>query len=139
MTPRIKSMTASTNRPGGSRLRTLFLVHGSITMAAGVVLVVAPGLIPGAIGIHLDAGADIVAYLLAAAEFGFAVLSFGGSRLTDARALRLIAWSCIAFHGLSGVLETYAYIQGVAPILLANVVARIGIVALFFAFSRRLG
>jgi hypothetical protein len=33
------------------------------------------------------------------------VLSFGGSRLTDPRALRLIVWSCIAFHVSSGVLE----------------------------------
>lgn len=123
---------------GGSGLRALLFVHGLVTAAAGAVLVVAPGLIPGAVGIHLDASANVLAYLLAAAEFGFAVLSFGGARLTDARALRLIAWSCIAFHALSGVLETYAYVQGAAPIILANVVARIGIVALFIAFSRRL-
>jgi len=119
-------------------LRILLFVHGLITAAAGSVLVAAPGLIPGAIGIHLDAGADVVAYLLAGAEFGFAVLSFGGSRLTDARGLRLVAWSCIAFHGISGVLEIYAYVQGAAPIILANVVARVGVVALFFALSRRL-
>ena len=121
-----------------TRLRILLVVHGLITMAAGSVLVVAPGLIPAIVGIHLDASANVVAYLLAGAEFGFAVLSLGGSRLTDARALRLIAWSCIAFHGLSGVLETYAYSQGAAPVILANVAARVGIVALFFAFSRTL-
>ena len=120
------------------RLRYLLFAHGLITMAAGLVLVIAPGLIPGAVGIHLDANANVVVYLLAGAEFGFAVLSFGGSRLTDARALRLIAWSCIAFHGLSGALETYAYFHGAAPVILANVAARVGVVALFFAFSRRL-
>ncbi len=85
-------------------LRALLVVHGFITMAAGIVLTVAPGLIPSVVGIRLEPSADVVAYLLAGAEFGFAVLSFGGSRLTDSRALRLIVWSCIAFHGSSGVL-----------------------------------
>lgn len=117
-------------------LRVLLFVHGLITAAAGVVLVVMPGLIPRVVGIHLDSGADLVAYLLAAAEIGFAVLSFGGNVLTDARALRLIAWSCIAFHVVSGVLETYAYFQGVSPTILANVVARVVIVCLFFVLSR---
>src|SRR5260370_28519795 len=81
-------------------------------MAAGIVLTVAPGLIPSVVGIRLEPSADVVAYLLAGAEFGFAVLSFGGSRLTDSRALRLIVWSCIALHASSGVLEVYAYVQG---------------------------
>ena len=51
--------------------------------------------------------------------------------LTDPRALRLIAWSCIAFHGSSGVLEAVAYAQGASAAILANVVARAVIVGLF--------
>lgn len=35
-------------------LRTLFVVHDIITLAAGVVLAVAPGLIPSVVGVHLD-------------------------------------------------------------------------------------
>jgi hypothetical protein len=69
-------------------------------------------------------------------EFGLAVLSFGGSRLTDQRALKLIAWSCIAFHGSSGVLEMYAYAQGVSVAIVGNVAARAIIVALFVYLSR---
>jgi hypothetical protein len=121
---------------GYRRLRILLFVHGLITAAAGLVLTVDPGLIPSAVGIRLAPDADLVAYLLAGAEFAFAVLSFGASGLTDAGALRLVAWSCIAFHGLSGVLETYAYFQGVGPAILANLVARVGIVCLFLIFSR---
>ena len=116
-------------------LRTLLVVHGFITLAAGIVLAVAPSLIPSVIGIHLDPAA-VVAYLLAGAEFGLAVLSFGGSRLTDPRALRLIAWSLIAFHGSSGVLEVYAFAQGVSVAILGNVVARAVIVGLFAYLSR---
>jgi len=117
-------------------LRTLLMVHGFITLAAGIVLAVAPGLIPSTVGIHLEPSAYLVAYLLAGAEFGLATLSFGGSRITDPRALRLIAWSCIAFHLSSGILEVYAYAHGVSVAILGNVVARVVITTLFAYLSR---
>jgi hypothetical protein len=117
-------------------LRTLLRVHGFITLAAGTVLAVAPGLIPSAVGIHLEPSAYLVAYLLAGAEFGLATLSFGGNRLTDPRALRLIVWSCIVFHGTSGILEIYAYAQGVSIAILGNVAARVVIIALFAYLSK---
>ena len=121
-------------------LRTLLVVHGFITLAAGIVLTVAPGLIPGVVGIRLEPSADVVAYLLAGAEIGLAVLSFGGSRLKDPQALRLIVWSCIAFHGSSAALEIYAYVsaQGVNVAILGNVAARTIIIALFVYLSRRI-
>jgi len=117
-------------------LRALLVVHGCITLAAAIVLAVAPGLIPGLVGIQLEPSAYVLAYLLAGAEFGLAVLSFGGSRVSDVRALRLISWSCIAFHGSSGVLEVVAYAQGASAAILANVVARAVIVGLFAWLSR---
>jgi hypothetical protein len=117
-------------------LSTLLVVHGVITLAAGIVLTVAPGLIPSAVGIHLEPSADLLAYLLAGAEIGIAVLSFGGSRLTDPQALRVVVWSCIAFHGSSGVLEAYAYAQGVSGAIWGNVAARAVIIALFVHVSR---
>jgi hypothetical protein len=117
-------------------LRALLVVHGCITLAAAIVLAVAPGLIPGLVGIDLEPNAYVLVYLLAGAEFGLAVLSLGGSRLSDVRALRLIAWSCIAFHGSSGVLEVVAYARGASAAILANVVARAVIVGLFAWLSR---
>ena len=117
-------------------LRTLLVIHGFITLAAGIALTVQPGLIPSVVGVHLEPSADIVAYLLAGAEFGLAVLSFGGSRLTDLKALRLIAWSCIAFHGSSGLLEIYAYTQGVSVAIFGNVAARVIIIGFFAYLSK---
>jgi len=117
-------------------LRALLVVHGFITMAAGIVLTVAPTLIPSAVGIHLEPSANVLAYLLAGAEFGLAVLSFGGSRLTNSRALRLIVWTFIAFHGSSGVLEVYSYAQGASGAILGNVAARAVIIGLFAYLSR---
>jgi hypothetical protein len=118
-------------------LRTLLVAHGFITLAAAIVLVVAPGLIPSVVGIDLEPRADVLAYLLAGAEFGLAVLSFGASRVADSRALRLIVWSLIAFHGSSGVLEVYAYAQGASVAIIGNVAARVVIVLLFAWLSRR--
>jgi hypothetical protein len=112
-------------------LSRLLVVHGFITLAAGIVLAIAPGLIPSAVAIQLQPGAYVVAYLLSGAEIGFAVLSFGGARLTDTRALRVIVWSCIAFHGMSGALETYAWIEGVSVAILGNVAIRLLVIGLF--------
>ena len=117
-------------------LRALFVIHGFITLAAGVVLIVAPDLIPGMVGIRLEPDAYLVAYLLAGAEIGLAVLSFGASRVTDPRTLRLIVWSLVAFHGSSGILELYAYARGANVAILANAAARAVIIGLFAYLSR---
>jgi len=121
---------------GQKGLRAVLVIHGFITASAGIVLTIAPGLIPGIVGIQLEPSGYVLAYLLAGAEFGFAVLSFGGSRLTDFRTLRLIAWTCIVFHGSSGVLEAYAYAHGASVAILGNVVARAVIVGLLAYLSR---
>jgi hypothetical protein len=118
-------------------LRILLIIHGVITLTASIVLIVAPGLIPRVVGIDLEPGANVLAYLLAGAEFGLAVLSFGASRVTDSRALRLIVWSLIAFHGSSGVLEVYAYAQGADVAIIGNVAARVVIVLLFARLSMK--
>jgi len=70
-------------------LRRLLIAHGVITFVAGVLLIVAPNLIPGAAGITLEPHAYLLAYLLAGAEFGFSALSLRGAQLTDA--LRLVS------------------------------------------------
>src|SRR6266542_4168272 len=128
-------MLAPMTRNGLARL---LVVHGFITLAAGFALIGTPPLIPRTVGIHLADDAYLIAYLLAGAEIGFAVLSFGGSRLEDPRALRLIVWSCIAFHGSSAVLETYSYIRGVNIVVLGNIAARLSFVGLFVSSLRNL-
>jgi hypothetical protein len=117
-------------------LRALLIIQGFLTAAAGLVLVIAPSLIPSAVGIYLPPSAYLLAYLLAGAEFGFAVLSFGGSGLADVRALRLVVWSCIVFHTSSGVLELYAYDHGASVAVLGNVLARAIIVGLLAYLAR---
>ena len=118
-------------------LSRLFLFHAFITVGAGVVLLAAPGLIPGMVGIHLEPDAYLGCYFIAAAELGFAALSWQAARLTDAPALRAIATACIVFHAVSGLAEVYAVMRGVNPMLLANFAARVVIVALLARLAPR--
>lgn len=117
-------------------LRILLIVHGFITLAAAVVLTVRPESIPSVVGVHLEPSANILAYLLAGAEFGLSVLSFGASRLSDPKALRLVVWTCIAFHGSSGILEIYAYSRGISGTIFLNVAARAVVIALFAVMAK---
>jgi len=134
---------ARSNQQGGSMasfggLRKLLIIHGVITLAAAIVLTVSPGLIPRIAGVRLAPNADLLAYLLAGAEFGIASLSFGGARLSDPRALRVMAGACIVFHATSALLETYAALRQIGnQLLVANIVGRVAIVLLFVWFSRR--
>ena len=66
-------------------IRILFIAHGIVTAAAGVVLIAAPALIPSAVSIALPPAANLLPYLLGAVELGVAVLSIGAIRLRDPR------------------------------------------------------
>src|SRR5918998_4636995 len=86
-------------------LRAVLVVHGLITLAGAVVLTVFPTAIPSTVGITLERPDYLLAYLVAAAEFAVAVLSFGAARLTNTDALRLIVATFVVLHGTSGVLN----------------------------------
>jgi hypothetical protein len=76
-------------------LRLLFTVHATLTVAAGIVLVIAPAAIPHAVGIIVTPPAFLLCYLLAAAELCIGLISWGARNLTDTHAIRLIATSFI--------------------------------------------
>ena len=117
-------------------LRILLLVHGLVTLAAGIALVMRPGFIPALVGAQLGSSGFIVAYLLAGAEFGFSFLSFECALSADAKILRVAAHACAAFHGMSALLELYAYANGLGPIILLNIAVRVVVVALFLLLAR---
>jgi len=62
--------------------RRLLQAHAFVTGAAGLVLVARPDTIPSTVGIELLPAAYLMSYLLAAAEFGFAALSWMAARST---------------------------------------------------------
>lgn len=113
----------------------LFAVHAALTLAAGIVLIAAPELIPDAVGIQIETKAYLICYLLAAAELSFAVLSWSGRKLTDAKALRVLINAFIVFHAASGILETYAFAKGASAALWGNIVLRAVVVFLFVYFG----
>lgn len=108
-----------------------------ITALAGFVLVVWPAAIPATVGIHLPREAYLLSYLLAAAEFGFAALSWFGAHLTDPRSVRATMLACIVFHGTSAVLEAIAWRSHPVAALVANILARLIIVGVFLALLPR--
>ena len=114
-------------------IRILLIAHGVVTAAAGVVLIVAPGLIPSAVDITLPPDANLLPYLLGAVELAVAVLSIGASRLRDPAAIRLIALAFVVLHAVSALVEVLALAQGADPVLWGNVALRVA-VAIAFAF-----
>lgn len=112
-------------------LRTLLAAHGLVTFAAGIVLVVAPGAIPAAVGLRIGRDAYLVCYLLAAMELGVAALSWGARSITDAHAIRVIVTALIVTHAASGLLEAYAFIGGASGAIWMNIALRVLVVAAF--------
>ena len=112
-------------------VRILFIVHGIVTAAAGVVLIAAPGLIPSTVGIALPADANLLPYLLGAVELGVAALSVGAAWLRDAAAIRLIAVSFVVLHAVTAIVELLALAQGADAFLWGNVVLRVVVATLF--------
>jgi hypothetical protein len=115
----------------------LLLLHAIITFAAGVALIVAPDLIPGAVGIQLQPSQYLVAYLLGAAEFGIAFLSFYARKLTDAHALRLVSATFIVFHSSTALVELFAFLQGASAALWGNITVRVLVVILLWYYGLR--
>lgn len=116
----------------------LLIVHGIVTLAAGVVLVAAPAAIPAAVDVEVPDGAFLVAYMLGAAEIAIAVLSFGASRLTDPQALRLIAITLIVFHLTTAAVEAYAFSQDRTAVdVWINVGVRLAVSALLGYYATR--
>jgi hypothetical protein len=120
-------------------LRRLLLLHGLVTLAAALVLIVRPALIPAIAGFALEGNsATLLAQLLGAAELGIAVLSFGAARLDEPRALTLVAVSLAVFHAASALLELRAgSAAGLNGVIVANITVRVLIVALFIGLAPR--
>jgi hypothetical protein len=113
-------------------LRAVFAVHGVITLAGAVVLILFPTAIPSAVGITITRPDYLLVYLAAAAELAVAVLSFGAIRITDLAALRLIVTTLVVLHATSGVLDiVYMALTRPNATMITNTVLRFAVVAVF--------
>jgi hypothetical protein len=118
--------------------RGIFIVHGVVTLAAAVVLVAVPAVIPSTVGIAVEADEYLLSYFLAAAELCIGMLSLAAVRLQNAGAVRLIALSFAVFHGATAVLEVvYMLAEGWSAVLLANIVVRVIAAVVFLYVARR--
>jgi hypothetical protein len=118
-------------------LKRLFVIHALVTFVAGAVLIVAPELIPAAVGISIDPSAYLVCYLLGAAEIAVAFLSYYAKNLTDPPGLRLITLTFVVFHAVTAIVEIFAFMQGLSAAIWSNVALRVVAVILFTYYGLR--
>lgn len=116
-------------------LYRLLTIHGIITLAAALVLILAPSLIPGTVNIKMHKDQYLLCYFLSAAEFSLAYLSFYGRKLKDLSAIRVIIMAIIIFHGATFVFELYAQSTGMTNTILINAAARVFIVILLYYYG----
>jgi len=118
-------------------LRAVFALHGLITLAGAVVLMVFPKAIPSMVGITITRPDYLLVYLVGAAELAFAVLSFGAIRITDWAALRLIVTTLVVVHATSGVLDiVYMTLTQPNATMISNTVLRFAVVTVFLVVWR---
>ncbi|MBD2756785.1 hypothetical protein [Spirosoma validum] len=116
-------------------LTRLLILHAVVTFAAGVVLIVTPGLIPGSVNIHLNPEANLLCYLLGACEVSLAVLSYYGTKLRNVEAIQLICLTFIVLHSLTAAVEIYAFSQGASAKIWGNIALRIVVSGLFIYYG----
>jgi hypothetical protein len=116
-------------------LKILLAIHGIATVAAGSVLIIAPGWIPATVNIVIDPGTFLVCYLLASAELAIGFISFAALFLKDLRSLQIICTMFIILHASAACLELYALSKGVSTKIWTNIMARIVIILLFTYFG----
>ncbi|MDP8899922.1 MAG: hypothetical protein M3N33_02000 [Actinomycetota bacterium] len=112
-------------------LSALLWLNAVATLAAGLVLFVAPDSIAGTVGIYVGQEAHFLYYLLGASELGLSALCFLGLWFRDRSTLITVSLTLIVFHVASGVAGVYAFARGVDAAVLWNVVARVVMVVLF--------
>jgi hypothetical protein len=118
-------------------LRAVFALHGLITLAGAVVLMVFPTAIPSLVGITITRPDYLLVYLVGAAELAIAVLSFGAIRITDWAALRLIVTTLVVLHAASGILDiVYMALTQANATMISNTVLRFAVVTLLLVVWR---
>jgi hypothetical protein len=118
-----------------TNLKILLTIHAIVTLAAGVVLIIAPTAIPKTVDIHISPEEYLLSYFLGAAELGIAYLSFYSRKINDKYALRVIIATFIVFHTATGMLEIYGLLQGVSFKIIGNIILRLVVIGLFYYYG----
>jgi len=116
-------------------LPKLLIFHAVVTLAAGMVLIIAPSAIPQTVDLEIQPGQFLLCYFLAAAEFALAYLSFFSRNIKDPAVLRLVTITLIIFHGATLLLELLALNNGLSLKIMVNIAARIIIIAFFYFYG----
>ena len=113
----------------------LLYFHSIITLAAGIMLLFAPEVIPNSVGIAIQKSQYLVCYFLGCSEIAIAFLSFRTTSITDQKALQIIVQSIIVFHLLTAVAEGATLIKNVSTLMAINIAIRIIVSVLFYYYG----
>jgi hypothetical protein len=110
-------------------LVAIFAVNAVAAAAAGVVLALAPGVIPSVAGIAIDRSQNLLPYLLAAAELAIGALAALAIRSRSVEVKRVAVGVLIIFHAGSAVAGIAAVTQGAGLVVALNAAVRVIIIA----------
>jgi hypothetical protein len=117
-------------------LRFIYIINGVAAAAAALVLAVAPAAIPAAVGITITPAANLLAYLLAAAELAIASMcglaAVSSERATDVQTVTVL----VIFHIASAVAGMMTVSAGESALILWNVLARAVIVVVLLVIAK---
>jgi|GEM_PF-756018 len=116
-------------------IHRILLMHSILTFAAGLMLIISPTVIPSTVEVQVTKNEYLLCYLLAAAEFAIAYLSFSSRKITDFTILKPIIVTLIIFHAATLALEIVSITNGVSLKLLGNIIARAVIVFMLSFFG----
>lgn len=114
-------------------LKLIFILHGLVTLAASVVLVIQPDMIPLQAGVPISKSEYLLCYFLAAAELTIAYFSFAAIRFTEKLAIRSVLTGFIVFHLGTALLEVVVYKSSHAQALIINIAVRVIVIIAFVA------
>ena len=132
LTRSVKLLYKVTDR---KKLNILLIAHAIVTLAAGILLIIAPTIIPNAVDVHISSDQYILCYFLGAAELSIAYLSFSAKKIDDQYSLRVIAATFIVFHAATTILEIYELLQGVGVQIIGNIILRLVVIGLFYYYG----
>jgi hypothetical protein len=119
-------------------VKRLLIVNVLLTLPFGVVALAAPAAVFAQFGLHLDAGAALIARGYAATLVAYGVVLQFGRRSADPRMVRAFLVSILLFNAIEAIIQGTAGAQGIAAAMIFATVAIHAVVAVLsvIALSR---
>jgi len=114
-------------------LKKLFYINGIFNALGAVILFFLSSILDK--NLHLSSEADFLWYLLGVCSISIAVLSFYACQFKENESIKATVITIMTFHGLSALVSSWVLINGITPLIWANM----GVHIVFFLMFLFLG